>query len=314
MSSRSAHFVEHTVSVAAPASAVFGLLTDAPRWPLFLPSYMHVERMEFDGVEEHLWVWELVAGRIRSTRIKRVLRPEDRSVDYEEFAAGDASWPGAVASGTWSVAPEDAARSSLTLRCESSTQTPDELDTDVLLRLDGLRRIAEQWDAFDEILLSFQDTTRIDGPPELVYDFLYRVQDWADLLPHIDAAEVCEERPGVQIAVLETCAAHTGLSVTAQTVRLCFPAAGRIVYKETLPPDLVAAHTGEWSIEPGVSGVTLISTHQVLLRPQAVAEVLGPDARLVDARHYVREWFGRDGRAALSLAKWRAESQLSRLR
>ncbi|WP_329113074.1 SRPBCC family protein [Streptomyces sp. NBC_01465] len=318
MSSQTARSTLHTVSVDAPASVVYGMLADAPRWPLFLPSCIHVERMEFDGTEEQLWVWDVEDDRVRFSRVRRVLHPRTRSVDFEEFAGEDSSWPGAVASGTWSVAPEDGGRSALTLRYEElvpgGTPARGALEADVLGRLDGIRQMAERWDSLDELLLSFEDSTRVDGPSELVYDFLYRVEDWADLLPRVDSAHVTEDLPGVQIAALDTCSVHTGLTVTAEAVRLCFPAAGRIVYKETVTPDLIAAHTGEWSILPDESGLTVVSAHRVLLRPEAFAEVLGDDACPADARLYVREWLGRADQEALGLAKWHAESPVRRLR
>lgn len=58
MSSR-VHACEHTVEVAAPAGVVYGMLADAARWPVFLPSVVHVERLDFDGVQERLRMWEL---------------------------------------------------------------------------------------------------------------------------------------------------------------------------------------------------------------------------------------------------------------
>lgn len=58
MSSR-VHACEHTVRVAAPAGVVYGMLADAARWPVFLPSVVHVERLDFDGVQERLRMWEL---------------------------------------------------------------------------------------------------------------------------------------------------------------------------------------------------------------------------------------------------------------
>jgi aromatase len=236
MSPQTVRTTRHTVSVAAPASVVYGILADALGWPVFLPSCIHVERTEADGTGgELLWLWEFVDGRVRSSRVRRVLRPRIRSIDFEEFAGDETSWPGAVAAGTWSVEPRDSTSSSVTLRYEElspgRTATPDVLEADVRLRLGEVGQMAEQWDRLDELLLSFEDRARVDGPPELVYDVLYRVEDWADLLPRVDSVRVSEERPGIQIAVLDTSATHTGLTVTSEAVRLCFPAAERIVYK-----------------------------------------------------------------------------------
>ncbi|MFG2091965.1 SRPBCC family protein [Streptomyces sp. NPDC048612] len=182
------------------------------------------------------------------------------------------------------------------------------------LRLDRIREAAEQRDRLDELLLAFEDGTRVDGSPELVYDFLYRVEDWADVVPRVERVRVTEERPGVQITALDTCVARTGLTVTTEAVRLCFPHAGRIVHKATAPPDLIAAHTGEWSLVPDESGLTVVSAHQALLRQEAIGPVLGEGACPADARLYVREWLGRADQEALGLAGWHAQSPVRRLR
>lgn len=169
MSSQTVRSTRHTVSVAAPASVVYGMLADASRRPVFLPSCVHVERMEFDGAVERPWVWDAADDRVRSTRVRRVLQPHTRSIDFEEFAGDETSWPGAVAAGTWSVESEGDKRSSPTLRYEelspSRTAAPGALEADARLRLERIRQMAEQWDRLDELLLSFEDSTRVDGPP-----------------------------------------------------------------------------------------------------------------------------------------------------
>ncbi|MER5917759.1 cyclase [Streptomyces sp. NPDC001982] len=185
-----------------------------------------------------------------------------------------------------------------------------------------VRESAEQWERLDELLLSFEDSVHVDGPAELVYDFLYRIGDWADLLPHVDSAAVTEDRsaavtedrPGIQIAALDTCAGETGETLSTRTVRLCFPHAGRIVYQDSAPPGLIAAHSGEWYLVPDEPGVRVVSAHRVMLREQALTAALGEDALLVDARRQVRERLGRAGTEALGLAKWHAESAVRRLR
>ncbi|MFE2611978.1 hypothetical protein ACFXDI_53990, partial [Streptomyces mirabilis] len=106
MSSR-VHACEHTVRVAAPAGVVYGMLADAARWPVFLPSVVHVERLDFDGVQERLRMWELadetgagnpdntgntdnagagvggvLGGRVGSWYARRVLHPDVRAVVF----------------------------------------------------------------------------------------------------------------------------------------------------------------------------------------------------------------------------------------
>lgn len=314
MSSQRVHSAQYTVPVAAPAGVVYGLLADAPHWPVLLPSYVHVERIDRDGTEEDLRLWDLRHGQVRSCLAHRELRARDRRIEFEQR---DALFPDRSVSGSWSVTPEGDDRCLLTLRQECPAgpgETPETLEAGVRAELAVLREAAERWDRFDELLLSFEDSGYVCGPPELVFDFLYRIEDWAELVPHVERAEVSEDRPGVQAMVLHTCDPETGETTVSESVRLCFPGAGRIVHKETVLPDLVAAHCGEWYLEPDASGVRVVSAHTVMLQERAVEAVLGGGARLVDARRYVRERLGRMNTEALSLVRWHAESAVRRLR
>jgi aromatase len=314
MSSQRVHAAQHTVTVAAPAGVVYGLLADAPRWPVLLPPYVHVERIDFDGTEESLRLWHLRHGQVCSALARRVLRPRERRIEFE---LQEALLPGAPTSGVWSVTADGDGRCLLTLRHERPAgpwETSGALETDVHSELAALREAAERWDRLDELLLSFEDSVYVSGSPELVYDILYRIEDWVDLVPHVERAEVTEDQPGVQLTVLHTCAPDTGERLVSEAVRLCFPAAGRIVHKETVTPDPVAAHYGEWYLEPDATGVRVVSGHQVMLRESAVETVLGGGALLVDARRYVREWLGRSSTEALTMARWHAESAVRRLR
>ncbi|MGW4141726.1 SRPBCC family protein [Streptomyces mirabilis] len=340
MSSR-VHACEHTVRVAAPAGVVYGMLADAARWPVFLPSVVHVERLDFDGVQERLRMWELadetgagnpdnpdadaggvggvLEGRVGSWYARRVLHPDVRAVVFEQE---DAVWPGSVTSGVWSVRPAGETECVLGLRQERGLAVAAadgagarrEAEADVHRRLAQVRRAAGRWEQWDELLLSFEDRVRIEGPAELVYDFLYRIGDWPGRVPHVERTGVCEDVPGIQVVSLDTCAAPGGRTVSTRAVRLCFPHAGRIVYKETLTPELVAAHSGEWSLLPDASGVTVVAAHQVMLRQEAVAPVLGAGTGLLEARDHVRAWLSRASTETLGLAKWHAESTVRRLR
>ncbi|MFE9427055.1 hypothetical protein ACFYNO_29275 [Kitasatospora sp. NPDC006697] len=316
MPAQRVHSTAGTVPVAAPAGVVYGMLADTLRWPLFLASYVHVEQLDFDGVEEQLLVWEIEADRVRSQHARRTLDPQARAVSFEQR---DADWPGDTATGRWSVEPQGPDRSLLTLRQErpwagASPTTPGLLEAEVRGRLARVREMAERWDRLDELLFSFENRVHVRGAAELVYDFLYRIGDWADLLPHVEWTTVTEDRPGVQFAAVGSCAAPDGGSSASEAVRLCFPHAGRIVHKERTTPALIAAHSGEWSLLPDEDGVTVVSAHQVMLRASDMVPVLGEGACPADAREYVREWLGRADAEVLGLAKWYAEDTVRRLR
>ncbi|MET7698888.1 aromatase/cyclase, partial [Streptomyces sp. NPDC005485] len=111
----------HRVEVAAPAGVVYGLLADAGRWPVVLPWYVHVERMDFDGSVERLHLWELRGGRVCTWHARRVLHPHAYAVDFEQY---EPARPGAVVSGSWRVEAVGAERSLLTLRQERTLDSP----------------------------------------------------------------------------------------------------------------------------------------------------------------------------------------------
>lgn len=324
MPSQRVHASERTAWVAAPAGVVYGLLADAVRWPLLLPSTVHVERIDFDGVRERLRVWDMdpAGERVRSFHLRRVLRPQARTVDFEQE---DTARPGALTTGTWTVEARGETESVLTLRQErtleglpgaATAHSRGQWQEEAAGQLAGLKEIAERWDRLDGLLLSFEDSAHVDGPATLVYDFLYRIGDWPELVPHVDAVEVAEDVPGVQIAAVDTAApdGRTVATRTARLVRLCFPAAARIVSKELVAPGLIAAHSGEWSLVPEEDGVRVVCAQQVMLREEAVEEVLGAGTDLVEARRYVRTWLGRAGSETLTLATWHAQSTVRRLR
>ncbi|MFF6918404.1 SRPBCC family protein [Streptomyces sp. NPDC012466] len=316
MSAERVHRTTHEVTVAAPAGVVYGLISDAVRWPLFFPPNVHVEQLEFDGDSERLRMWATANGQVRSWTSRRLLDPALRRVEFrQELPAA----PVQAMGGTWTVDALGADRSRLTLLHEFTVadDAPDDVawveratDTNSRTELDSLRRLAEQWGRLDELVLSFEDSVRVHGPAELVYDFLYRIGDWPELVPHVSRLDFTEDEPGVQVMSMDTRTAD-GSSHTTRSVRVCFPHAGRIVYKQTATPLLMSAHTGEWSVVPDETGVTVFAQHSVVLREENIARVLGEDADLAQARRYVREALGRNSTATLELAKKHAESAVT---
>lgn len=302
----------HHVRVAAPAGVVYALIADAVRWPLYFSSSVHVERLEFDGERERLRMWHLMDGRLKTWISWRRLDPVARRAEFrqEPPASPLASMGGAV-----SVRDRGPHESELELRYGFSVagDLPGDAawaqraaDGDSRTRLADLKRSAERWTRLDELTLTFEDSVRIEGPAEPAYDFLYRAGEWPAVVPHVLGADLTEDAPGVQRLVTEELSEdgpHRG-----GAVRLCFPHAGRILYKQTATPALLAAHTGEWSLLPDETGATLTAQQSVVLREENITAVLGAHADLAHARRHVRETLGRDARSLLALAKRHAES------
>ncbi|MFJ4467401.1 aromatase/cyclase [Streptomyces sp. NPDC089424] len=308
MAAERVHTTAHHVNVAAPAGVVYELVAGAARWPLHLPHSVHVEQLDFDGRSERLRMWATDGGQVTSWTSHRRRFPRSRRITFRRQAP-DAY--GARLLGTWIVEAAGARRSRLTLLHDvvvegggpaCAARALHGADRAGRADLDALSRIAERCSRLDELTLLFEESVRVRGGAELVYDFLYRAADWPGRIPHVSRSDVTEAEPGVQVLSMDTTTAD-GCTHTTESVRVCFPHAGRIVHKQTLTPALLTAHTGEWSVVPDASGVTASALHSVVLREENIEAVLGPGATVADARRHVRAWLGRDSLATLELAK-----------
>ncbi|MFE1790000.1 SRPBCC family protein [Streptomyces sp. NPDC059525] len=305
MSVERVHRLSYAVDAAAPAGALYALVADTAPWPLFLPDTVHTERLDFDGTVERYSHWTGTDGHPRRSLWRRALDAGRRRVDFrEERPAG----PVTGASGSWRV--EELAPGWSRLVLEQDLTVAEGTGAERVLAeagargraaADGLRAVAERWRRLDGLLVSFEESVRIQGPAEPVHAFLYEVGAWTGRVAHVAEAEVVEDRPGVQRVRLVSLA-EDGTPYPTEEVRVCFPAAGRIVFKRSRPHPLLVAHAGEWSVEPDPAGVTVVCRNDVLLDESAVERVLGPGADLERARRYVREVLGRESRAVLGPA------------
>jgi aromatase len=97
---------------------------------------------------------------------------------------------------------------------------------------------------------------------------------------------------------------------TTKSVRVCFPP-NRIVYKQITLPALMNLHTGYWELlEAPASGiVTATSQHTVVINPENIGRVLGPDAGVAQARDFIRNALSANSLATLGHAKDYAEAR-----
>ncbi|MEV7347027.1 aromatase/cyclase [Streptomyces sp. NPDC093544] len=307
----------HKVQVSAPAGVVYALIADAVNWPLHFAPSIHVERLEFDGERERLRTWCVMDGRLKSWTSWRYLDPVKRCVEFRQELPAP---PLSALGGIMSVRPQGPHSSEIELLYGFSVtgDLPDDVawveravDVHSRLQLAGLKAVAERWTRLDELVLSFEESVHVNGPAELVYDFLYRAGDWPQTVPHVTRADLTEDVPGVQRMTMETLTEYG--THTTNSVRICFPHAERIIYKETATPTLLESHTGEWSVVPDERGVTVTAQHTVVLREESIAAELGEHASLAHARRHVREALGRNCRVLLALAKQHAESAVRML-
>ncbi|MFD5806490.1 aromatase/cyclase [Streptomyces sp. NPDC127020] len=312
------HRMAQHAQVDAPAGVLYGLIADALRWPVFLPPTLHVEQLAFDGESERLRMWVTANGEVKSWTTRRVLDPVAHRVDFRQEVL-----PRPVTSmgGSWSVEPRGPERSLVTLSNDFTVTDNARADVDWVKRattansraaLDNLRQLAERWRRLDDLVLSFEDAVSVDAPVEPVYDFLHRFGDRPDAVPGAKGIDIAERGPGVQLMTVELDGAD-GMTRTTESVRIGFPHAGRIVYKDirdTEEPALLAAHTGEWSVEPNAwgAGVTVVARHHAVLDEDGVRERYGDGSHAVRlARQALRSRLARESGVALRLAREHAQ-------
>jgi aromatase len=228
--------------------------------------------------------------------------------------------------GSWTVEPRGAERSLVTLRNDFAVTGNARADVDWVKRataantraaLANLRQLADRWRRLDDLVLSFEESAHIDAAVEPVYAFLHRFGDRADAVPGATRIDLAESAPGVQLMTVELRAAD-GRTRTTESVRIGFPHAGRIVYKDirdTEQPALLAAHTGEWSVEPDTwgTGVTVVARHHAVLDEDGIRQRYGEGAQAVRrARQALRARLAGHSAAALRLAREHAEGALAR--
>jgi aromatase len=301
------HRMVSETTTPAPAAILYGLLTDTARWPLYFPHYVHVERLGFDGTHERLHSWIIAEDRVHSWVSSRELDAERRRVIFHQDLT-DA--PLTSVHGVLTVHPLGDHHSRMVL--ERSFTLTEAAPADVAwaqrvaraggdVQLDRLAWLAQRWLRLDDLMLTCEDTVRLEGSPDAALDFLYRTGDWATEPRPRRNVHLVEKVPGVQVMSVDNPTAP-GSTRHTESVRICFPGAGRLVHKDTVTSALMFAHTGEWSVEPDATGLSLTARHHVLLKEDAIAGVLGEHASLAEAGHHVRQQLSRQALTVLHQA------------
>ncbi|GAA0900862.1 aromatase/cyclase [Streptomyces thermoalcalitolerans] len=305
----------HAIDVAAEPKTVYELIAAAENWPHIFPPTVHVERLDGDGRSERLRIWAFAHGEVRSWTSRRTLDPSSLRVTFRQEIS---SAPVASMGGEWIVEAAPGGSSVVLLHdftvidnnAAAREWVERAVDDNSGSELAALKAAAESLAVEPRVLLSFADHVDIPGPKRTVYDFLWRADLWEERLPHVSRLVLTEPGEDLQTVEMDTLASD-GSVHTTKSVRVGF-APDRLVYKQTETPPLMAAHTGRWTIEEIEQGVRATSHHTVVLRPDRVRELLGPDATLDTARDLVRTSLGRNSTATLMLAKQAAERALSR--
>jgi len=305
------HYTVNKIDIAAPVETVYGIIAQATRWPQYFAPTVHVEQTPLGPGTERLRIWATGNGVLRSWTSLRTLEPASGRVSFRQEVSAP---PVKSMSGTWTVRQDPSGQVRLMLEHDFEAVGDDPASVGWITRgteqnstteLGNIKRIAEGWDDIQDREFTFEDSVLVRGSGGAVYDFLYDAARWPQRLPHVASLDLREEDEGLQLMTMRT-KAKDGSTHATESARVCFP--GRsIVYKQTATPALIAAHTGEWLIEPRGDGVLVTSRHTVVLREEALGALTAAGSTWASTRAFVRDSIGGNSRATLAFAKEFAE-------
>lgn len=290
----------------APAEALYGLVADVTRWPVIFGPSLYVRHMERGERDERFQLWAMVAGEVKTWTSRRTFDPDGLRITFQQERSQP---PIASMGGSWTFHSLSDSRTEIVLEHEFTVTGGDRVldtlsgavDRNSTEELAALAKIAELSYPPEEVIYTFEDAIEFDGAAAGAYTFIDRSDLWPDRLPHVSRVLLREEQPGIQDMEMDTVTAD-GSSHTTRSIRICFPHE-QIVYKQQLPPALLFGHSGAWSFADRPEGGAVVTAqHTVAINPAAVAKILGPDATLPDARKYLRDALGGNGRATMSHA------------
>ena len=284
--------VEHEITVSAPAATVYRLIAEVDNWPRIYPRTVYAEQVPEAGGQELVRIWATTEASFEHWTALRTLDPERLRITFRPTGFGP---PLASMDGGWVIEPLSPAESRVRLLHAFSVvdNDPGELkridsavDRNSRTELADLKKSVEEAYLAEEFTFSFEDTARIAGSAEDVYDFVNEAQLWAERLPHVTEVRLDEDKPGLQ--TLETVTrAPDGSTQLARSHRVCLPHR-RIAYRQVTLPALLSLHTGSWTFEETAAGVVASARHTVVLNTANITAILGPDATVADARAHVR--------------------------
>lgn len=305
------HVTTHMININAPAQTVYGLISDVTKWPYIFSPTVHVQTMQLDESNERLRLWAFANGEVRTWASRRTLDPGCLRIRFHQVVT---SPPVESMGGEWVIEAQPDGSTRVVLlhdftiiddKPEDRTFVTRAVDHNSNAELASLKKAAELGDDFDLLVLTFSESVHVQASADRVYDFLYRADLWPDRLPHVARLELKEDVPNVQSMEMDT-KSTDGSIHTTRSVRVCFPSES-IVYKQTGTPEIMAAHTGRWDIRETADGVELSSQHTVVIRPEVVPKVLGPQGTIQQAREKIQHALSTNSMTTMQHAKKAAE-------
>jgi aromatase len=305
--------VEHEIKVQAPATVIYQLIADVANWPQIFPPSVHVEYLERSGSHERIQIWATANDEAKTWTSRRELDPNALRVEFRQERSTP---PVGAMGGTWIVEPISDGESHVRLLHDYRAVDEDPaklewidkaVDRNSQSELGALKANAELLSGSTQLLLTFEDSVRIDGSAKDVYDFINEAHLWSERLPHVAKVSLQEDTAGLQLLEMDT-RTNDGSVHTTKSVRVTFPHE-RIAYKQIQVPALMTLHTGLWTFTETDHGVTATSRHTVVINEGTISTVLGADAGVEDARTFVRNALSANSLATLDHAKNYAEQR-----
>ncbi|MEV6947580.1 aromatase/cyclase [Streptomyces sp. NPDC051172] len=311
--------VEHEIVVAAPAADVYRLIAEVENWPRIFPPTIHVDHVERGEKEEVIRIWATANGEPKNWTSRRTLDPEALRIGFRQTISTP---PVATMGGTWVIETLSDSESRIRLlhdyrAVDDDPKSLEWIDNAVdrnsrseLAALKGNVELAVAQSR--ELLLSFEDSVRINGSAKNAFDFVNEAQLWAERLPHVAKVRFEEDADGLQTLEMDT-RAKDGSTHTTKSIRVTFPH-HKIAYKQITLPALMSLHTGYWTFveheeADGTVVTTASSQHTVVINPENIARVLGPEAGVAEAREYVQGALSTNSLATLGHARDYAEAK-----
>ncbi|MDI3389878.1 aromatase/cyclase [Streptomyces sp. B-S-A8] len=305
--------VEHEITVAAPAARAYRLLADVESLPQIFPPTIFVEQTERTDNEERIRVWATANGEAVTWSTRRTLDEQALRISFEQDVSPA---PIEAMTGTYVIEPveEDRCRVRLLFDYRAVDDDPESLtwidqavDENARSQLASLKSNLEQAHADRDLTLVVEDTVRVNGSAKDAYDFINEAQLWGERLPHVAAVRLVEDSAGLQTLEMDISVAD-GRVHTTKAYRVCFPN-HKIAYKAVRLPELLTLHTGQWEFEEDGDGVLASARHMVVLNADGIAEALGPQTTVADARKYLHDALSTNSRVTLAHAKAYAEGR-----
>lgn len=255
----------HCCAVRAPARAVFDIVADVRKWPhLFPPCKQVVVTREEPGYQKFRITAE-ANGSLMTWSSERWLDQTGLSVSFRQT---EPQYPVTGMEGTWRCTADGPCQTTLVLTHRLAVADGPDHDANLQRMLGAIHaNSARELTAIKEVagrskVYTFEDERIIPADADLVFDLLYRAENWPTLLPHCPALSVLYDdgRNQELLMTVETPAGREEI----RTVRVAErPHALR--YFQTLPPYPLRTHEGVWVVRHAEAGVLVTGAHTVSL-------------------------------------------------